>query len=259
MNPLPSSCLADQLSRIQRVLRHRLPAGLLALYLYGSAVQSRLQPYSDIDLLAVVDAPLPAAARLALMRDLLSVSAWPGSDPHCRAVELTVLVRADVVPWRFPPRRELQFGEWLREALQAGQAPQPEPDPDLAILLTQLRQHSVALLGPPAEDCFEPVPVQDLNAAMHRAAAQWEKPADWAGDERNVLLALARIWFSLCTGDIASKDAAAAWAAERLPQPCKGVMEHARDAYLGLASDRLDRQPEQVQACIARIKSRLPA
>jgi len=33
---------------------------------------------------------------------------------------LALVVRDEVVPWRYPPLRELQFGEWLREALQAG-------------------------------------------------------------------------------------------------------------------------------------------
>ncbi|GEM_PF-6550602 len=42
--------------------------------------------------------------------------------------------------------------------------------------------------------------------------------ADWQGDERNVVLALARIWFSAATGTIAPKDVAANWALERLPQ-----------------------------------------
>ena len=37
------------------------------------------------------------------------------------------------------------------------------------------------------------------------------------GDVRNSLLTLARIWYTLATGGIESKDVAAAWAIERLP------------------------------------------
>ncbi len=35
-------------------------------------------------------------------------------------------------------------------------------DIDLAILLTKAREHSVALVGPAAEEFFDPVPEQDL-------------------------------------------------------------------------------------------------
>ena len=44
-------------------------------------------------------------------------------------------------------------------------------DSDLAILLTQARQCSVALLGPPADSLFEPVPAADLRKALAAAAA----------------------------------------------------------------------------------------
>lgn len=41
----------------------------------------------------------------------------------------------------------MQFGEWLREDLQAGRFEPPLADPDLAILLTHAREHSLALRG----------------------------------------------------------------------------------------------------------------
>ena len=41
-------------------------------------------------------------------------------------------------------------------------------------------------------------------------------------DTRNMILTLARIWSSLATGDIRSKDDAAAWALERLPGGAPG-------------------------------------
>ena len=45
----------------------------MALYLYGSAVDGGLHPYSDIDLLAITDSVPSAAVRQALMTALLSV------------------------------------------------------------------------------------------------------------------------------------------------------------------------------------------
>ena len=256
MNSPPSS-FDLQLTRVQGVISRHLSRHLVALYLYGSAVQGGLHPWSDMDLLAVVDQPLPAKTRLSLMRDVLAVSAWPGSDPRCRAVELTVLVHEQIVPWQFPPQRELQFGEWLRDDLIAGQVAEPETDFDLAILLTQLREHHRVLAGPPAQDLFDEVPPSDLAAALRMTASQWRQPSDWTGEERNILLALARVWFSLDTGKIVPKDQAASWALERLPPSLQPVMKQAKLAYLAGVPDTLAGHSQQVHACIVWIQQQL--
>ena len=61
---------------------------------------------------------------------------------------------------------------------------------------------------------------------------------DLEPDTRNVLLTLARIWCTLATGEIRAKDAAAAWALERLPEEHRPALAHARACYLGAEDDR---------------------
>ncbi|MGW2149697.1 aminoglycoside adenylyltransferase domain-containing protein [Nonomuraea bangladeshensis] len=56
--------------------------------------------------------------------------------------------------------------------------------------------------------------------------------AELNDDTRNVLLTLARIWTTLATGEIRSKDAAADWALALLPPRHRPVLEHARNLYL---------------------------
>ncbi|WP_250664708.1 aminoglycoside adenylyltransferase domain-containing protein, partial [Escherichia coli] len=90
-------------------------------------------------------------------------------------------------------RRELQFGEWLRHDILSGTFEPAVLDHDLAILLTKARQHSLALLGPSAATFFEPVPKEHFSKALFDTIAQWNAESDWKGDERNVVLALARI------------------------------------------------------------------
>jgi streptomycin 3"-adenylyltransferase len=246
--------IAPQLSLSRVVLERHLPGTLESLHLFGSAVDGGLQPGSDIDLLVCVTAPLAPATRQALMTDLLSVSAAPGTDAALRPLEVTIVVRDEVLPWRYPPRRELQFGEWLRDELKAGVFDAPEIDRDLAILLTKARQHSVPLIGPAAETQFDPVPASDFAQALHDTIGIWNEPADWEGDERNVVLALARIWFSAATGGIASKDAAAAWVIERLPGELRPLMARAREAYLGQAEDDLASRQGEVAGFVAYAK-----
>ena len=139
---------------------------------------------------------LDETTRRALINDLLETSASPGESEILRAVEVTIVVHDDIIPWRYPAKRELQFGEWQRNDILAGIFEPATIDIDLAILLTKAREHSVALVGPAAEELFDPVPEQDLFEALNETLTLWNSPPDWAGDERNVVLTLSRIWYS---------------------------------------------------------------
>ena len=255
MKTLPPVEIAQQLANASAVLERNLSGTLLAIHLFGSAVDGGLKPHSDIDLLVTVSVPLSESTRRSLMMGLLSVSAWPGTSASCRALEVTVVFQKDVVPWRYPPRREIQFGEWLREELQAGSIESPTLDPDLAILLTKARQHSVCLLGVPASELFDPVPREHFSKALSDTIAQWNEESDWQGDELTVVLALARIWFSVSTGGIAPKDVAAEWALERLPKEYRPVLERAREVYLGNASNDLANRTEQLSVYVHYMKT----
>ncbi|MGO3742686.1 aminoglycoside adenylyltransferase family protein [Kerstersia sp.] len=244
-----------QLSRTLAALKQHLGGSVRAIHLFGSAVDGGLKPLSDIDLLVTVDEAPGALRRKALMRDLLLISAFPGTDPERRALEVTVLAQEDVLPWRYPARRQMQFGEWLRADLEAGVFEHAMADPDLAILLTKVRRHSLALHGPAAQRFFDPVPAGDVRHALLQTLAQWQDEADWAGDESNIVLALARIWYTSVTGDIAAKDVAAEWALQRVPQPHKPVLVAARDGYRGLAAADLAACSQERAALLAYIRS----
>lgn len=246
--------VSAQLSLALDVIGRHLGSRLLAVHLYGSALDGGLKPYSDIDLLVTVATKPDETARQALLRDLLKVSAPPGQSKDLRALEVTVVVRSDIVPWRYPARRELQFGEWLRKDILEGIFEPAVIDADLAILLTQARQHSIALTGSPAAEFFDPVPECDIFRALADSVELWNTPSDWAGDERNVVLTLARVWYSAATGKIAPKDAAADWVFERLPEEHQSALSEARQAYLGHCDDRLALREDQLTDLIALIK-----
>ncbi|MCA7921706.1 AadA family aminoglycoside 3''-O-nucleotidyltransferase [Burkholderia cenocepacia] len=224
--------ITDQLAAARAAIERHLGATLQAVHLFGSALDGGLKPRSDIDLLVTIAVRPDEAVRRALLSDLLGASAPPGCGGGMRALEVTVVAHGDVVPWRHPARRELQFGEWLRGDLEAGIVEPPLVDHDLAILLTKARQHGVALVGPPADVLFEPVPARDFVAALRATVVQWEAEPDWRGDACNIVLALARIWYSAATGAIAPKDVAATWVLERVPDAHRPIVAAARAAYL---------------------------
>ena len=94
--------VSTQLSEVVGVIERHLEPTLLAVHLYGSAVDGGLKPHSDIDLLVTVTVRLDETTRRALINDLLETSASPGESEILRAVEVTIVVHDDIIPWRYP-------------------------------------------------------------------------------------------------------------------------------------------------------------
>ena len=222
---------------------------VIGAYPHGSAVLGVLRSRSDLDVLVLIDRPTTEAERRSITDGLLAISGRRRRHPDDRPVELTIVVQSEVRPWRYPPRSDYQYGEWLRAEYAAGLTPGPVESPDIAPLLTMVLQGGQALFGPSPGDVFDPVPASDLRRAIVEGIPGLL--ADLEGDEANVLLTFARIWTTLATGQIVSKDAAANWVLERLPVEHRPVIEQARDVYLGTADDRWDGQADAVRVVVA--------
>lgn len=246
-----------------RVLGAALPSGrLVAAYLYGSAVEGGLRPDSDLDFLGIVDRRLTDAERRGVIDGLLPISGRRTRPPGWRPVELTLVVKGEIRPWRYPPRFDLQYGEWLREDFLAARLDTaPGANPDVAILLTMVRATGRPLIGPAPDALIDPVPRTDVARAMLDELDSLLD--DFEDDTRNVLLTLARMWSTIATGEIRSKDAAVDWALPLLPDAHRGSLAIARDAYLGTAVDAWeDRMPAAValaDAMVKRIRALPPA
>ncbi len=223
----------DQIDRALAVASARLGDLLVAACLYGSATAGGLRRWSDLDLLVAVSARPPQPVLRALASDWLPLSGPPGSTP--RPLEATVLALPDIRPWRWPPRRQLQFGEWLRPDLVRGVVEPPQPDPDVALLIAQARADGRALTGPPPATLFDPVPLRDVRRAISESLPGLLQ--GWREDCRNALLTLARMWLTATTGRIEPKDRAADWAIARLPPEQAVWLVRARADYLGLAEE----------------------
>lgn len=227
-----------QTESIVRLVRGVLGTDLVGAYLHGSSVLGGLRLQSDLDVLVVSRRRTTAEERRALVDGLLEVSGvFPRRGPAL-PVELTIVVQSDVRPWRYPPRRELQYGEWLRDDFERGVTPSPEPDPDLALLITMAVRGNTPLFGPPPAEVLDSVPHEDVRRAMLAGVPQLL--AGLESDTRNAVLTLARIWTTLATGAISSKDGAADWALAHLPPEHRPVLVRARAIYLGNEEERWD-------------------
>ncbi len=220
---------------VQEVIEELFENQLIGIYLYGSAILGGLHINSDVDILVISNQNLSDADRNVLTKRLMLVSGKIGNKNFKRSLEVTIINKNDIDPWQLTPKCEYMYGEWLREQIEAGDIPKASYDPDVAILLWQARSYSLPLKGPEVEKVIEPIPMKDIHNAIRCSLP--ELVAGVKGDERNVLLTLARMWFTVSTGEITSKDAAAEWAAPRLPHNLSALLEIARKAYLGECDD----------------------
>jgi predicted nucleotidyltransferase len=240
-----------QIERALAGVRDALGTDLVGAYLFGSAVLGGFGPRSDLDVMVVSGRRMSQEEKRRLIAHLREASMRP------RPLELTVVVRREIRPWRYPPEMDFQYGDWWRAEFERGEV---EPwgsrvNPDLASLITMVLAAGSPLAGPPAGDVFDPVPPADYAASL--AAGVDGLLAELGTDTRNVVLTLARIWAGIVTGDLRSKDAAADWALPRLPQELRPVLARARAIHPGEEAERWDDLRAATRAFATDLASRI--
>lgn len=218
----------NQISQVLSTLEHLFSNHLVSVYLYGSSVLGGLHASSDIDLMVVVDQKLSLTAREMLTDELLVISSF--NHPNKRPLEVTILCQEDFSSWSIPPMCEYMFGEWLRSDIERGNIPQAYYEPELTLLIWQARQYSRTLKGNDAQSTLPNIYFSEVQNAIANCLPNLLKNLDL--DLRNSLLTLTRMWFTLQTKMITSKDAAADWAIPQLPKHLRKVLQTAKLDYL---------------------------
>jgi aminoglycoside 9-adenylyltransferase len=236
-----------------KIIVELLGSSIVGVYLFGSAVNGGLRMNSDVDVLVVVNRSLSTLIRKKLTDRLMLISGKIGNIDSVRPLEITVINHSDVVPWRYPPRNEFIYGEWLRSEFEKGQIQDPTCDPDLAIVLAQLSMNSISLFGPEASEILDPVPMADIRRAIKESLPGLIEGIE--GDERNVILTLARMWQTVSIGEISPKDMAAKWASSRLPKECSTLLDLARKAYRGECIDKWEGLDSEVTTLVHHMKN----
>lgn len=158
--------LVDRLSRV---------VPLDAVYLFGSAAQGAYEHgRSDVDVIAVTSRPSSQAEKEAIA-DVAESLPCPA-----RKLELVVYSRG-------ADRHELNINSGEIVHFDA------DDDPNFWFVIDRAiaEQHSIALLGPPWQEVFAPVPRAAVIEALDEAAAfaGWDDP-----DDRAIAAARGRIW-----------------------------------------------------------------
>ena len=253
--------MQQQLKNCLELLKTILGSDLLGVYLYGSSLVGGLQKYSDIDLFVVMTRTTTSAEKTRLVANLLQISGLYMKSSK-RPIEMTLVKKAMINPWQYPPRFDFQYGEWLRESFEKGiiEPWQTDEMPDLALIATQVLLKSQTLWGEKPEQLLAHVPYHDFMKAMlhdlNRLAT------DLKQDTRNVLLTYARIWSTLATNAIRSKPAAADWAMNHLPKKYQPVMKRAKSICIGIENEHWNDIETLIHPCadfmVDKINAQIP-
>ncbi len=190
-----STALGGYLDRLVAVLEER--TDLVAAYLLGSAAYGGYEPgRSDVDVTAVVARPLSLDEKQELVTTIEALAC------PARKLELVVYSRDEAA--RETPSFELNLNTGESVAFTPGD----ESPHWFALDRAVGEKHAVTLHGPDWSEVFAPVPREQLLTAFE-TALDWQERDDPLG--RSSVLNACRMWMWLETGEVVTKQEAAAW------------------------------------------------
>lgn len=204
--PEVNALLAALLENVRSVLGDRF----IGMYLDGSLACGGFDADSDIDFVVIVDREIDPAGLAALQAMHARIAA--SESPWALQLEGSYIPAAAIRRYRPPdvlhPNLERGPGERLKVVGH---------DEDWIVHRHNLREHGIPLAGPDPRTLIDPVPPGELRDAMRTILRKW-----WAGflGERAprlqnrgyqsyAVLSMCRILYTLETGAVASKRAAA--------------------------------------------------
>jgi streptomycin 3"-adenylyltransferase len=224
----------DQLDAIVSEFRGILKTNLIGIYLHGSLAMGCFNlRSSDIDLLVLTCRTISPRVRSTVARTLLSLSRSPAP------MELSVIRRADLHPWRHPCPYDFHFSETWRGNFERFLADpayrwrKPESgDPDLAGHITVLRERGKVLFGSPIDEVFPKIPRADfLDSILGDVLSPEFGLFSETVSPVYMVLNVCRTLAYLQSGRILSKAEGGEWALENIPEQQRAIVEAALAVY----------------------------
>jgi hypothetical protein len=221
--PEVQALLSDLLAGVQAILGDEL----IGFYLDGSLALGDFDPAtSDVDFIAAIARPLTPTAfdALAALHRALRDSGRPfATELEGSYIPLPALRRHDPADATFA-NHERGPDEVLKYKAHHS---------DWVIHRTTIRQHGLALFGPPPATLIDPVSPDDVRRATADVLRSWWATPDAAeaiarahpGYLVYVVQTMCRALYSLERGEVVSKPAAAAWALATLDERWRPLIE----------------------------------
>jgi hypothetical protein len=183
---------------------------LRSLILHGSLAAGGFVPgRSDVDLLLVLDGPLPPGHGLEAVVEACDPAPAGGVDLHVVTAEAVAVAVAE-------PPLELHVGRYGAAPLEVTR--RVPGDPDLPAELSMARADGRALFGAAPADVIAPVPAALVAARGRHWLRTW---LSLTGDDEHaahMALTACRIWRFAADGRHVPKPEAAAWVLARAPE-----------------------------------------
>lgn len=219
-------------------LRATMGRRLVGVYLHGSLASRCTRPARrDLDLLVVQTEPVEPSVRWQLLNFMLELSGSP-----C-PIEMSFILRAHLLRWQHPCAYELHYSEDWRDEIQVAVDSKERyatvadggTDTYLTAHITNLRSHGECLAGPPVEEVFPEVPQEHFRLFL-RDHLSWLVLAASNYPVYTTLTAC-RMSAYFVDGLLLSKEEAAVWGLENLPESYQQLIRCALEAYQRLESD----------------------
>lgn len=266
MQPTPyadvNEALRWFLARIQAILGEQFQA----LYLSGSlALGDFDRTRSDVDFVVATGAEL-SDAQFAALRDM-HARFNAGDSPWATEVE-AAYIPLDVLRW-YDPARAIQ--PHIHRGAQEVLALDYLAD-DWVLQRYIMREHGVVVAGPPPRTLIDPVQPDKMRRAVVALMDVWwglmlhdPAPLHHRGYQVYAALTMCRVLFTLDTGAVTSKPAAARWAHSALDERWHGLIDRAvawrKDQQQTLDADvpaTLDLIRYTLERCRASVSSAPP-
>lgn len=221
---------------------------LTGVYLHGSAAMGCFHPEkSDLDLLLVVENPIPQREKLDFLRETVRLD----RQAPPKGLELSVIRREVCRPFVYPTPFELHFSaayrDWCRKNPEEYLEQVSGTDKDLAAHVTVTRRYGRVLYGVAIEEVFGDVPREayidsiwnDVRDAQERILS----------DPVYLTLNLCRVLGYLEDGQILSKQTGGEWGMCSLPGRYHPLIRRAMTCY---GSGQVMRPDQEGMAELAR-------
>jgi hypothetical protein len=220
----------------------------VGMYLHGSLASGDFDPQrSDIDFVVITAGQLPDASISAL------------ADLHLRLID-SGLSWATKLEGTYLPQQALRRytpSDALYPSLNEASFYMGRHGSDWVIQSHILREQGIVLAGPDPHSLIDPVAPDDLRQATRELLREWWAPmlhdsARLRSDDYQAyaILTMCRALYTLETGAIASKPAAARWAQAALSEPRSVSIERALAWRPGMPLDMLDETLDLIQCAL---------